>query len=359
MQLPPRRPSSIRRSLRKAAPLFVSLFALSAGVIGLWPVGFGVRAEVPKAPVAAVVAAIPKPFPSVTLGASSAIVVDLRTGRALFERDADTTRPLASITKLVTALVAGDALDPNAAVTISSLTQTEEGPTFVLPPAPMLSTDGTPILDEAGNPRFYEAQEVTAPATVHTVPVVAKVKDAIAYALVASSNEAATALAAKAGPGEEAFVAQMNSAASEIGAPTMKFQNPTGLDIGTKASGVGSARDVATLLGYLVANRPRTIAPTAEPTVTIQTDQGPLTARNTNRIAGSLPNLVGGKTGLETSAGGNLAVVIDPGLSQPIAIVVLGSTEAGRFADVQTLADATVKYLSDDAPVAAPEKLPR
>jgi hypothetical protein len=35
-------------------------------------------------------------------------------------------------------------------------------------------------------------------------------------------------------------------------------------------------------------------------------------------------------------------------MSQPIAIVVLGSTEAGRFADVSALADATVRYLSEE-----------
>lgn len=345
MSLPPKRRLPLRRSLRKLAPLLVSFFALGAGVVGLWPVGFGGAAATQRAPVAAVVAAVPKPFPSVELVAASAIVVDLRTGQALFERDADAVRPLASITKLVTALVAGDRLDPNAAVTISSVTQTEEGPTFVLPPAPMLATDGTPILDEDGNPRFYEAQEVT-PVVAHTVPVVAKVRDALAYALVASSNEAASALAAAAGPGEDAFVAQMNAAAAGIGGRTFRFANPTGLDEGGAASGLGSARDVATLLGYLAAERPSLLAPTAKTTVTVPTDQGPITARNTNEIAGSLPSLLGGKTGLETSAGGNLAVVIDPGLGQPIAIVVLGSTKEGRFADVRALADATVKYLS-------------
>lgn len=355
MQLPPRPRARLRRSLRAAAPLAVSALAIAAGLASLMPL-VGPRGAAQGAPLQpAAVAQAFRPFPSVQLEAASAIVVDLRTGRALFERDADTARPLASITKLVTALVADRALDPSQKIKIASMTQTEEGPTFVLPPEPMLATDGTPILDEEGNPRFYEAREVTQ-TVAHTVPIEARVDDAIAYALVASSNEAATALAAAAGPGVPAFVERMNEAAASLGARTMRFENASGLDEGGEASAVGSARDVATLLGYLVEHEPNLIAPTAKPTVTVPTDQGPLTARNTNRIVGTLPNLLGGKTGLETSAGGNLAVVIDPGLGQPIAIVVLGSTKEGRFADVQALADATVRYLSEDdaAPAATP-----
>jgi D-alanyl-D-alanine carboxypeptidase (penicillin-binding protein 5/6) len=346
VQLPPRPPSRFRRSLRAAAPLGVSALTLGAALAGLAPLAErpGETSVAPAQP-AAVAEAI-RPFPSVQLGAASAIVVDLSTGRALFERDPDTPRPLASITKLVTALVAGERLDPAAQITVASLTETEEGPTFVLPPEPMLATDGTPVLDEKGEPRFYEAREV-AQVIAHAVPIEARVDDAISYALVASSNEAAAALAAAAGPGEAAFVERMNEAAARAGARSMRFGNATGLDVGGAASATGSARDVATLLGYLLANEPALLAPTAKPTVTVPTDQGPLTAKNTNEIVGSLPNLIGGKTGLETSAGGNLAVVIDPGLGQPIAIVVLGSTKEGRFADAQTLADATVRYLGE------------
>jgi D-alanyl-D-alanine carboxypeptidase len=345
MQLPPRPPSRLRRSLRAAAPLAVSAFALGAGLLGLMPL-VGRPGEAAPAPQPAAVAEAIRPFPSVELGAASAIVVDLKTGRALFERDPDTPRPLASITKLMTALVASRSLDPATKIKIASMTQTEEGPTFVLPPEPMLAEDGTPVLDEDGNPRFYEAREVTQ-TIAHTVPIEARVDDAVAYALVASSNEAAAALGAAAGPGGAAFAERMNEAAAGIGARTMRFRNASGLDENGEASAVGSARDVATLLGYLLANEPELLAPTAKPTVTVQTDQGPITAKNTNEIVGVLPNLLGGKTGLESSAGGNLAVVVDPGLGQPIAIVVLGSTKAGRFADVRALADATVRYLGE------------
>lgn len=350
--LSPRTRLRARRAFRSARPLVVSIFAIGAGVAGLWPIGFAAT-EVAPAPAPVAELPPPKVFPSVELAAASAIVVDLRTGQTFFERDADTPRPLASITKLMTALVASRALSPDATVRIASTSWSEEGPSFVLPPEPQLDAEGNQLLDAEGNPLFFEAREVTAPATVHTVPVVAKVRDALAYALVASSNEAAAALGVAAGPGEAAFVARMNAEAESLGLRTMRFENPSGLDIGSRASAVGSARDVASLLSYLVASYPSLVAPTSETTVTVPTDQGPLTARNTNKIAGALPNLVAGKTGLETSAGGNLAVVIDPGLGQPIAIVALGSTAEGRFADVRALADATVAYLSTDATTTA------
>ena len=47
-----------------------------------------------------------------------------------------------------------------------------------------------------------------------------------------------------------------------------------------------------------------------------------------------------GKTGLTDLAGGNLAVVFDVGLAHPVVAVVLGSTESGRFVDMQKLVDA-------------------
>ena len=51
------------------------------------------------------------------------------------------------------------------------------------------------------------------------------------------------------------------------------------------------------------------------------------------------------KTGDTDLAGGNLAVAYDAGINEPIIIVVLGSTQEGRFADVATLASSTAAYL--------------
>jgi D-alanyl-D-alanine carboxypeptidase len=59
--------------------------------------------------------------------------------------------------------------------------------------------------------------------------------------------------------------------------------------------------------------------------------------KNTDKLAENLPGLIAGKTGFSDLAGGNLAVAVDIGLNHPVIIVVLGSTEEGRFEDVKEL----------------------
>jgi D-alanyl-D-alanine carboxypeptidase len=59
--------------------------------------------------------------------------------------------------------------------------------------------------------------------------------------------------------------------------------------------------------------------------------------KNTNKLLEKLPLLLGGKTGFDDLAGGNLIVAVNKGLNHPIIIAVLGSSLEGRFKDVETL----------------------
>jgi len=278
-----------------------------------------------------------RPFPPVSVEAASAIVVDLATGKTLFAKDADTARPLASITKLVTAVVVHESLPPETRVVLAAAT-TE---TFDEEPFSVLDASGTPYT-------------VTPPPVVRSVSATFSAKDLLSYTLVSSSNTGAEVLAkAATKPGDLPFAERMNDYARKIGMRNARFGNPTGLDEGAAASAVGSTRDIAVLLGYMLRVEPEVLAPTAKKQITVQTSAGPLTVVNTDAIAGKLPNLVGGKTGFTDTAGGNLAVIIDPGLNSPIAIVVLGSSKLGRFTDVETLAEATLAYLSPATSTAA------
>jgi D-alanyl-D-alanine carboxypeptidase len=58
--------------------------------------------------------------------------------------------------------------------------------------------------------------------------------------------------------------------------------------------------------------------------------------------------LLGSKTGLTDLAGGNLAVVFDAGFDHPVGVVVLGSSEKGRFEDVEKLVWSTIEYLNQN-----------
>jgi D-alanyl-D-alanine carboxypeptidase len=65
-------------------------------------------------------------------------------------------------------------------------------------------------------------------------------------------------------------------------------------------------------------------------------------AENTNIIAKTVPGLLASKTGYTDLAGGNLAIAFDAGLAHPVIVVVLGSSQEGRFTDVEKLIAASV-----------------
>ncbi|TSD02507.1 MAG: D-alanyl-D-alanine carboxypeptidase [Parcubacteria group bacterium Athens0714_24] len=161
--------------------------------------------------------------------------------------------------------------------------------------------------------------------------------DKINKALIISSNEAATAIAIETqnflGPND--FVGEMNKKAEELGLNQTYFLNETGLDINDNIAGAyGSASDVIKILTYAIKNDSDIFEQT-----TADSDY------NTNPYATSTTLLVASKTGLTDLAGGNLAIVFEAGMGRPIAIVVLGSSQEGRFTDVKKLMEATFNYL--------------
>ncbi len=259
--------------------------------------------EPPQAPTG------PDPFTDISLEAHAALVYDLTEGRALFGRSENEALPLASLTKLMTALVAKDV------ATVSS----------VAIPAESILREGDSGL---------------------TAGEVWSVDDLISFMLVTSSNDAADGLAVSL-MGRDAFVRRMNETARTLGIGA-EFRDPTGLDVSEEVSGgKGSAKDIALLLKHVVARDASLLNGTTKPSTTFTTNTATHVAENTNTITGTVPGLAGSKTGYTLLAGGNLAVVFDPGPGTPLAVVVLGSSREGRFADVQKLVDASLAYIAD------------
>ncbi|MCX6731705.1 MAG: hypothetical protein NTX55_01825 [Candidatus Parcubacteria bacterium] len=158
------------------------------------------------------------------------------------------------------------------------------------------------------------------------------VSELVDEALMQSKNEAAVALAA----GNNNFVDLMNKKARDLNLNQTYFLNETGLDVTSYiGGGYGSASDVVKLIGYALKTNPDLFEAT--------TNNSSL---NTNPYASTTTLLIASKTGLTDLAGGNLAVVFDAGFNHPVAAIVLGSSEKGRFSDVQKLIDATFKYLT-------------
>ncbi len=256
--------------------------------------------------------ALPKYFEDLTLDAKAAYVYDLTNEKELFAKDASQNLPLASLTKIMTAVTASEiANDPQKVVVINPESLYESGDNGLY---------------------AYESWELS---------------KLLQFMLVVSSNDAASAIANSLG-GKETFVNAMNKKAQELNLTSLTFNNPSGLDeTDVLAGAYGSAEDIAHLLGYAAKTKREIIEPTRYPSFqTTSLDGLGHTVQNTDTIIHDIPGMIGGKTGYTNLAGGNLAIIFDAGIQHPIVIVVLGSTYDGRFTDVKKLIDASIKTIS-------------
>ena len=249
-------------------------------------------------------------FEDLHLQAQSVIVWDVATQRVLFNKNADEARPIASVTKLMTALVAYELLDPDATVTITDEAIRTEGDSGLL------------------SGETFTVQNLTY------------------LKIIESSNDGATALAIKAGnsvmpqaDGGSVFVSAMNLKADELGLTNTRFHNSTGLDLSeTEAGAYGSARDMAHLMEYLITKHPDAAALTTLDATTIYDTSGKYhVVKNTNEVAGNIDGLIASKTGYTLLSGGNLVIAVNLGLNRPVVIAVLGSSTQGRFTDALAL----------------------
>lgn len=164
------------------------------------------------------------------------------------------------------------------------------------------------------------------------------------YMLVFSSNDGAEAVADTFG-GKENFLLQMNTDAQSLGL-NFVFTDPTGLDNNGKVGGLGSALDTAKLFGVARARVPEILDATTKKRQTVIASGGRISGvPNTNQEIENFPGAVASKTGYTDLAGGNLGVVVDVTIGRPVVIIVLGSTREGRFRDVSILYKALQKSL--------------
>jgi D-alanyl-D-alanine carboxypeptidase (penicillin-binding protein 5/6) len=224
-------------------------------------------------------------------------VMNAASGEVLAAKNAHAEVPIASITKLMTVLVALKHLTPTQTVTV---------------------TGDAAQVGESRIPLF-RGQRIT-------------VRDLLAGALIQSANNAADALAAAAAGGDVAkFVHWMNVRARQLGLRDTHFQRPDGLDT---PGHVSSARDVALLAR--VAMR----SPIVRELVRMRTDtieNGRVTLHTWNDLLGVFPGLIGVKTGHTNDAGWcEVAAARRNGFT--IYAVVLGSpNRSQRNEDLQRL----------------------
>lgn len=265
-----------------------------------------------------------KAFPEVNISARAAYVYDIRTENVLYAKNEDTRLSLASLTKVMTALVAEDLKPLHSTVTINA-----------------------DALKAEGDSGLYKDEKWS-------------LKDILDFSLISSSNDGMRAVALALGAISRSnatteeiitdFVREMNMKAGELGLKNTYFWNETGLDESdVKGGAYGTARDMSMLFEYILKNKPELIEATKESVESFSSlDRYLHTAKNTNIITSKIPGLLASKTGSTDTAGGNLIIIFDPELGRPIIISVLGSTEEGRFKDVETLVNATMKYIENN-----------
>jgi D-alanyl-D-alanine carboxypeptidase (penicillin-binding protein 5/6) len=240
------------------------------------------------------------------LAAQAAILYDPTDGRVLFQKNADFSLPLASLTKIMTAETVLAASGGN-------------NPKITITPA------DTALEADAGDWGF-RAGDVVA------------LSDLIKIGLVASSNEA---MAAAAGSLGSNYLDQMNKTAGSLGLSHTYFLNPTGLDLNVETSGAyGSAYDVARLTAAFYETYPQYFTLTQQSIVSIPASGRTLSVAATTVPLQNIPGFMAAKTGYTDLAGGNLVAVFDIEVGHPLIAVALGSTETGRFDDVRTLINA-------------------
>ncbi len=249
-------------------------------------------------------------FTGLKLEGLSAIVWDTTTDKVIFSKDADKPRPLASLTKIMTAVTAQALIPQNAIITVGADDLAEEG-------------DNGLLADEKW-----------------------KFKNLLDFSLVVSSNDGARAIAsASSVSSRQNFIKEMNKNAKKLGLSTLRFTNETGLDTNLGYGGIGSARDVAKLLEYGLEKYPTMFEATQKKLLAITSTSMVHTAVNTDTALSNIPNVIASKTGFTDAAGGNLAVAFDADINRPIVIVVLGSSPEGRFRDVEKLASSTLAFI--------------
>ena len=231
--------------------------------------------------------------------ATAAIVYDLDAEQTLWARKPNLTIPVASLTKLLTALVADERWTPDEIVTVSSTAANINGSRLTL----------------------YTGEQLT-------------VRDLLRLMLIESSNDAAYALADYARSQGIDFVEEMNRKAWVVGMRDCTFRDPAGLDDTARCT----ANDMVRLIRAALRQAPDLWPIMASSSAIVTSVDGKIVheAINTNELLGEFPGIVGGKTGNTDGALGCLFVVVQSQDKRDTLItVVLGSRQ--RFTDTRLL----------------------
>lgn len=240
----------------------------------------------------------------VKLDCRAAILVAQDSGTVLYELNADEQRPVASITKVMTLLLAFEAI--------------HEG----------RLTLETPVPASVHASQMGGSQIWLEPGELFTL------NEMLTAVCVASANDAAVAVAELVGGSEEGFVQMMNARAAELGMTGTTFYNACGLDM---AGHVSTARDVAAMSCEILNTCPEVLHYTGIWTAELRGGETQLV--NTNKLLKRYSGITGLKTGTTGGAGVCISASAEREGLRLIAVVLGANSSAERFHSAAALLD--------------------
>lgn len=246
----------------------------------------------------------------IQLDAKSAVLMEGSTGTILYEKNKEKQLPPASITKIMTLLLAFEALESGKISLTDEVSVSEHAASM------------------GGSQVYLEPNETQ---TVETM---------IKCISIASANDAAVAMAEYIAGSEEAFVAAMNARAKQLGMNHTHFVNCCGLDV---AGHYSCANDIAIMSRELICKHPK-----IKKYTTVWMDQIVHKTRkgetefgltNTNKLVKTYHGITGLKTGSTSQAKFCLSATANRNQMDLIAVVMSAPGPKERFAEAAKLLD--------------------
>lgn len=249
-------------------------------------------------------------------GAHASVIIDADTGTILHYNDGRTERQIASLTKLMTAILVMEKiknLDEEVVI--------DEEPVYV---------EGTKV----GCPRsgYCNSQRLKIGEKI-------SVRSLLQAMLMNSANDAAIALGKHISGSQDAFADLMNKKAKDLGLTDTHFCTPSGLEPeGRESQCYSSAYDIARIAAYSLRYDTiwKIFRLPNNSTVTSIDGKTVHTILNTDQVLDQVPNIIGGKTGFTPLAGYSLLMAnYDPSMKHRIISVVLD--DITRWQDIKTM----------------------
>lgn len=252
--------------------------------------------------------------------ARSVLIFDLTTQNRIAEFHSGDVEPIASLSKIMVGFVALKRLDPGERITLS-----------------------TEAVETEGEIGVFEAGEVFT------------FRDLLGAMMIASSNDAAMAIAEAIGErlgGKtfperiSLFVRLMNDEAMALGMEHTLFQNPTGLDrTPNKASNFSTALDLEKLI-EASSKTPLLWEMSRDTEKNIYSTANRLhSLSNINILAGRIPYFIGAKTGFTDIAGESLVILYEYPFGKPTGLILLGADPGRRFIEAASLLNQVARVL--------------